>query len=78
MPGRAGRGSAARTKAQDRNQARTQGPPRCSTGNVDADAEAAYDEGYQLWNSGKYDAAITSLRAMAKKYPDQPPGKLGQ
>lgn len=41
-----------------------------STGNIDADAEAAYDQGFQLWNSGKYDAAITSLRAMAKKYPD--------
>ena len=41
-----------------------------STGDVDADAEVAYDQGYQLWNSGKYDAAITSLRAMAKKYPD--------
>lgn len=41
-----------------------------STGNIDADAEAAYDQGYQLWTAGKYDAAITSLRAMAKKYPD--------
>jgi TolA-binding protein len=41
-----------------------------STGNVDGDAEAAYDAGYQLWNSGKYDAAIASLRAMVKKYPD--------
>ena len=33
-------------------------------------AETAYDKGFQLWNSGKYDAAITSLTAMAKKYPD--------
>ena len=32
-------------------------------------AEAAYDQGYQLWNSGKYDAAIKSLQAFAKKYP---------
>ena len=45
-------------------------PAAISSGNVDADAEAAYDEGYQLWTAGKYDAAITSLRAMAKKYPD--------
>jgi TolA-binding protein len=45
-------------------------PAVVSTGNVDADAEAAYDQGYQLWTAGKYDAAITSLRAMAKKYPD--------
>lgn len=33
-------------------------------------AEAAYDEGFQLWNSGKYDAAIRSLQAFTKKYPD--------
>ena len=33
-------------------------------------AEVAYDEGFQLWNSGKYDAAIKSLQAFTKKYPD--------
>ncbi|MCL6742041.1 tetratricopeptide repeat protein [Sphingomonas sp. RB56-2] len=33
-------------------------------------AEAAYDEGYQLWTAGKYDAAIKSLQAFTKKYPD--------
>jgi len=33
-------------------------------------AEAAYDEGYQLWNSGKYDAAITSLQAFTRRYPN--------
>ena len=33
-------------------------------------AEAAYDQGYQLWNSGKYDQAIKSLQAFTKKYPD--------
>ena len=33
-------------------------------------AEAAYDAGFNLWTAGKYDAAHTSLRAMAKKYPD--------
>ena len=32
--------------------------------------EAAYDEGFQLWNSGKYDQAIKSLQAFTKKYPD--------
>lgn len=37
----------------------------------DADpAELAYDQGFQLWNSGKYDAAIKSLQAFTKKYPD--------
>ena len=33
-------------------------------------AEAAYDEGFQLWNGGKYDAAIKSLQAFTKKYPN--------
>lgn len=33
-------------------------------------AELAYDEGYQLWNNGKYDQAIKSLQAFTKKYPD--------
>jgi TolA-binding protein len=40
------------------------------TGDAEVDAEAAYDAGYQLWNSGKYDAAIKSLQAFSKKYPD--------
>ncbi|HEU0311200.1 MAG TPA: tetratricopeptide repeat protein [Sphingomicrobium sp.] len=33
-------------------------------------AEAAYDQGYALWNSGKYDQAIKSLQDFTKKYPD--------
>ena len=37
---------------------------------VNDPAEAAYDEGYQLWNGGKYDAAIKSLQAFTKKYPN--------
>jgi TolA-binding protein len=32
-------------------------------------AEVAYDEGYQLWRSGRFDEAITSLRAFAAAYP---------
>jgi TolA-binding protein len=37
---------------------------------VEADpAELAYDEGYQLWKSKKYDQAITALRAMASSFP---------
>ena len=32
-------------------------------------AELAYDEGYQLWRAGKYDEAITSLRAFGSAYP---------
>jgi len=33
-------------------------------------AEAAYDEGYQLWKSGKYDEAIGALRAFSSAYPN--------
>jgi len=43
--------------------------PAAATGDADADAEAAYDAGYRLWTAGKYDQAIKSLQAMAKKYP---------
>ncbi|MEO8547251.1 MAG: tetratricopeptide repeat protein [Sphingomicrobium sp.] len=32
-------------------------------------AELAYDEGFKLWQAGKYDEAITSLRAFASAYP---------
>jgi TolA-binding protein len=32
-------------------------------------AETAYDEGYNLWRDGKFDQAITSLRAMASSFP---------
>ena len=31
--------------------------------------EIAYDEGYQLWRAGKYDAAISSLRAFSSAFP---------
>ena len=32
-------------------------------------AELAYDEGYQLWRAGRYDAAISSLRAFSSAFP---------
>ncbi|WP_265569924.1 tetratricopeptide repeat protein [Sphingomicrobium nitratireducens] len=35
----------------------------------EAAGEDAYDRGYQLWNSGKYDEAITVLRAMENAFP---------
>ncbi|HEU5285812.1 MAG TPA: tetratricopeptide repeat protein [Sphingomicrobium sp.] len=31
--------------------------------------EIAYDEGYQLWRAGKYDEAISSLRAFSSAFP---------
>jgi len=45
------------------------GPAELIPTSVNDPAEAAYDEGFQLWNGGKYDAAIKSLQAFAKKYP---------
>lgn len=32
-------------------------------------AELAYDEGFKLWQAGKYDEAITTLRAFSSAYP---------
>lgn len=32
-------------------------------------AEGAYDVGYQLWKSGKYDEAVGALRAFSSSYP---------
>jgi len=45
-------------------------PTLASATDASDPAEAAYDQGYQLWNQGKYDAAIKSLQAFAKKYPN--------
>ena len=36
---------------------------------ADDPGEIAYDEGYQLWRTGKYDQAITSLRAFSSAFP---------
>lgn len=35
----------------------------------EAAGEEAYDRGFQLWTAGRYDEAITSLRAMASSFP---------
>ena len=43
------------------------GPPPAT--DAEDPAELAYDEGYELWRAGKYDQAITSLRAFASAYP---------
>ena len=37
--------------------------------NFEAAGEEAYDRGYQLWNTGRFDEAITALRAMASSFP---------
>jgi TolA-binding protein len=45
-------------------------PVTAVASNDDADpAEEAYDAGYQLWKSGKYEAAIGALRAFSSAYP---------
>jgi len=36
---------------------------------VEDPAEIAYDEGYQLWRAGKFDQAITALRAFSAAFP---------
>ena len=41
-----------------------------ATGNFEADGEAAYDVGYQLWQQKKYDQAVTALRAMTSAFPN--------
>lgn len=40
-----------------------------ASSDFEAAGEAAYDAGFQLWQQGKYDQAISALTAMAKKYP---------
>ena len=45
--------------------------PTAAIASTDADpAEEAYDTGYRLWKSGKYDAAIGALRAFSSSYPN--------
>jgi len=43
--------------------------PAVDTSSATDAGEIAYDEGYQLWRTGKYDAAITSLRAFSSAFP---------
>lgn len=39
------------------------------TAAADDPGEIAYDEGYQLWRTGKFDQAINSLRAFSSAFP---------
>ena len=39
------------------------------TATADDAGEIAYDEGYQLWRAGKFDQAVTSLRAFSSSFP---------
>ncbi|MEO8141847.1 MAG: hypothetical protein ABI617_04230, partial [Sphingomicrobium sp.] len=48
---------------------RTEGPRSDPAANLDG-AEAAYDAGFRLWESKKYDSAIAALRRMIAAYPD--------
>ncbi len=49
--------------------ASTQAPAATPIDPANDPAEIAYDEGFQLWKVGKYDSAITSLRAFSSAYP---------
>jgi TolA-binding protein len=44
-------------------------PRPARTGDLDADAEAAYDVGFRLWEQKRYTQAIAALRAMASSFP---------
>ncbi len=62
---------APRPKVETRNEASVPAIQTAKPGDANfvAAGEEAYDRGYQLWNSGRYDEAITSLRAMASSFP---------
>jgi TolA-binding protein len=69
---------AATASSGDDRPTSTQTPPRptpaapapARTGDLNADAEAAYDVGYQLWQQKKYDEAVAALRAMTSSFPN--------
>ncbi|GAA3996587.1 tetratricopeptide repeat protein [Sphingomonas humi] len=45
-------------------------PPRVTpTGDANADAEAAYDAGYQLWLQKRYPQAVTALKLVPANFP---------
>lgn len=47
------------------------GPAPSLTADADVDGgEEAYDVGYEHWRDGRYDQAITALRAMASSFPN--------
>jgi TolA-binding protein len=63
---------ASRPKVETRREAAataTNPSARPGDANFESAGEEAYDRGYNLWNSGRYDEAITSLRAMASSFP---------
>jgi len=62
------RPAATQTAERPRPAAAVTAPPR--TGDLNADAEAAYDVGYQLWQQKKYDQAVAALRAMTSSFPN--------
>jgi TolA-binding protein len=45
------------------------GPAGSNPAAADDPAELAYDEGFQLWRQGRFDEALTSLRAFSSAYP---------
>ena len=61
-----------RPKVETRSSDTAESPPIIANpgdANFTAAGEEAYDRGYNLWNTGRYDEAITALRAMASSFP---------
>ncbi len=56
------------TRPAPRVEATTPARP-ARTGDLNADAEAAYDVGFRLWEQKRYSEAIAALRAMASSFP---------
>jgi TolA-binding protein len=62
--------AAGKPKVDGTAAATTTGSATTSTAVAEGDpAEDAYTEGFRLWEAGKYDEAITSLRAFTAAYP---------
>lgn len=59
----------ARPRAASTTPATTNVPPANGTAPLGDPGEDAYTEGFRLFEQGRYDAAITSLRAFTSAYP---------
>lgn len=66
---RAGSPAAGAASTPARTASASGGAQPAATGNFEADGEAAYDVGYQLWTQKKYEQAVTALRAMSSAFP---------
>jgi len=61
--------AAQRPKADDVSASTAATPPPASVTAATDPGEDAYSDGFHLWEAGKYDEAIASLKAFASAYP---------